>query len=140
MTTPLDDHEAPAFYQAVLKAFEDLPQQPSGVETKFLGMAAWHSLTREQQADQLPVVLGAYVQLVHDEEHEMQAEEAAADSTRTYVRVEDIATLWDSVDDRQNQFGEVPAHRQALLNVLCELELLQHRLAMTKDELPGGAS
>jgi hypothetical protein len=36
--------------------------------------------------------------------------------------------LWDCVHGSTADQEEIPAYRRSLINVLCELELLQHRL------------
>lgn len=121
----------PPLYAAVLRSGDLLREEyPNGVSTETIGITAWNGLTNFQRSAELPHVLGTYVSRVYDEENSKVMERRAADPAHTYLGDHDTAMLWDSAMDRPNEFHEVPANREALMNVLCELELLQHRLAM----------
>lgn len=131
--------ELPPLYAAVLEARGRLLKQyPKGVSADAIGLTAWTSLTAAERRDELPHVLGSYVIRVYDEEHSKTLTEHAADPTHTYLGDHDEAILWDCAVETPNGDGEVPANRRALLNVLCELELIRHRLAMRDQN--GGAS
>lgn len=131
----------PPLYAAVLETSARLlKQHPNGTSIDVLGVAAWNSLTTEERSEALPHVLAAYVSRVHDEESAKVLQESAVDPATTYLRDHDETILWDSAVGRQNEYGEVHADRQALLNVLCELELIRHRLEMRdSDTGEGGA-
>lgn len=128
----------PPLYAAVLETGTRLMKQhPRGVSTETIGITAWNSLAPEQRREELGHVLGAYVSRVHDEERTKTLEARAADPTHTYLDDHDVTILSDSTATTANDYGEVLADRVALFNVLCELELLQHRLAMRTQQ--GGA-
>lgn len=121
---------APPLYAAVLATQDCLLRDPAGTTFEEIGTVAWRSLTKAEQRGALPRVLGAYVHLVHDEERARRLDREARDTTHTYLGEFDAGCLWDAATLSPDTAGEVPADRQALLNVLCELELLQHRLAI----------
>lgn len=120
------DHETlPPLYAAVLETNKALY---NGMTTERLGLVAWGALTPLQQAEALPYILGVYVHRVYEDERMRRLDRHAADTTHTYLDDADTLTLWDAVHDSSTD--EVFTDRAALLNVLCEVELLQHRLAM----------
>lgn len=119
------------FYTAVLATSQRLAaERPEGASLETIGALAWGQLTAEQQADQARHVLGLYARTVLDEERMRVLDAAAEDRTHTYLDVLDTAMAWESAHDRPDDEGCVPVSKSALLNVLCELELLQHRLDM----------
>jgi hypothetical protein len=121
----------PPLYAAVLEnSTRLLKQHPRGVSVDAIGLAAWMSLTAAERNEELPHVLGSYVTRVHDEEGAKSLTERAVDPTHTYLAEGDKASLWDCATAVPDEHGEVTADRQALLNVLCELELIRHRLDM----------
>lgn len=132
----LPETEYPPMYGAVLATQRRLlAAHPGGVNTEEIGIQAWQSLTPEQQLSELRHVLGAYVHRVGEEENSKLLDTRAADTTHTYLGDHDTSILWDTVlGVRPDKHNEVPAEREALLNVLCELELLQHRLAMREED------
>lgn len=121
----------PPMYAAVVQATKRLLAN-LGDEASYeqIGMAAWETLHAVERITELPKVLAAYARRVHDEEQLMRLEVTARDDAHTYLGEDDAAVLWDSTHHAPDVHGEIPVERQALLNVLCELELLQHRLAM----------
>lgn len=132
MTAAFDDLETlPPFYAAVLETEALLcKQKPNGFSFEELGVKAWATLSLADKQCDLPYVLGAYARVVRDERQERQRDQHAADLTHTYLDDSDTSVLWDATVGTPDEDGAVPALRDALLNVLCELELLQHRLAM----------
>jgi|GEM_PF-4246283 len=126
------DVDTPALYREVMAELET----SDGVTFNAIGVVAWERLSGEQRREALPLLLGAYALTCFEEERVRQRVEAAEDPTRTYLGDHDTALLWDSVGTPANQFDEVPADINALRNVMCELELLQHRLAMRDAERP----
>ena len=129
----------PPMYAAVLETENRLHKEhPGGFDMNLLGVKAWESLTLTEQYGALPGILGAYAHVVREEENAKRLQRHAEDATHTYLDSHDVAMLWDSVACTPDADGEVPAERNALANVLCELELLQHRLAM-RDQPEGGA-
>lgn len=127
----------PPMYAAVLETGNRLMRQPGGASTDTIGAAAWASLTDAERRAAMPNILGAYVSRVHEEENVKRLRERAADPTHTYLADGDVASLWDSIASTPNGHDEVIADSAALLNVLCELDLLLHRLAMRDRQ--GGA-
>jgi len=128
--------DTPPLYQAILDSFAENAEASVPAET--IGMLAWERLSGAQRRDALASVLAVYVMRVHEEEHARRLDTAARDDTHSYLQDFDVAMLWDSASTPANQFEEVPANADALRNVLSELELLQHRLAMRDaDETEG---
>jgi hypothetical protein len=127
----------PPFYAAVLEnSSRLLKNYPRGISRDAIGLAAWTALAPIERRDGLPHVLGAYVGIVHDEERTKNLAQRAADPTHTYLGDHDEAILWDCITAAPDEGGEVSADRQSVLNVLCELELIRHRLEM-RDQKDG---
>lgn len=115
-------------YEAVIEVTAEGAGETVSAES--LGMVAWERLSGDQRRAALSTLLVTYVMRVHREESERQLEQAVWDDTHTYLAEFDTAMLWDSVHTPANKFDEVPADINSLRNALCELDLLQHRLAM----------
>jgi hypothetical protein len=130
-----DQETLPPLYAATLAEFKRLVTNGNGATFEEIGMAAWRRLSARDQNAAFPCALGAYVMRVREEEQAKRLDTHATDPTHTYLDEHDTAILWDSVHGRPNDDCEVLADRQALMNVLCELELVRHRLNM----LGGGA-
>lgn len=64
------------------------------------------------------------------DETRVSKDEAARDTTHSYLDDVDVQALWDEALAPPDEDGAVSVGRQELINVLCELELLQHRLSM----------
>lgn len=125
----------PPMYAAVLETQSRLlKEQPAGVDTQQIGIRAWESLTLAEQQEALPQLLASYVHVVQDQEHDQRLDLEAEDTTHTYLDVADTSMLWDSATCGTD--GETSVDRKSLINVLCEVELLTHRLAM-RDEIGG---
>lgn len=131
-----DQDTLPPLYAAVIAAFDRLVSNGRGATFEEIGVEAWRNIDRTDRTAALPLILGAYANLVRDEEESKRITVLAADRTHSYLDHDDVAMLWDSALDKPDRFDEVGANQQALMNVLSELELLQHRLAM-RDQ--GGA-
>lgn len=122
---------ASPLYAAVLRVLKD--PADSGT-TDEIGLRAWQSLSWDQRRGDLPFALGAYVGRVIDDENSRRLDEAAADRTHSYLDDHDWASVWDSAMGDPDYHGDVEVNRQSLINVVYELELLQHRLAMRDQE------
>lgn len=120
--------QTPPLYQAILDVTAENGDGECTLDA--IGMVAWERLSGVQRRDALSSLLTVYVTRVREEESSLRLERAAGDDTHTYLAEFDMAMLWDAALTPANAFGEVPADIDALRNVLCELELLQHRLAM----------
>jgi hypothetical protein len=122
------DTETSGLYDAILA----VRAENAGEEVTFesIGLVAWERLSGAQRREALSDLLTVYATRVSEEESMRQLDRAAWDDTHTYLQEFDTAMLWDSASTPANRFEEVPANADALRNVLCELELLQHRLAM----------
>lgn len=130
----------PPLYAAILKIQTRLLSESNdGVDARQIGNAAWESLTFVERIEAMPQLLGAYVHVVYEEERLKRLQQRAEDSAHTYLEDSDVSVLWDSALGVPDEDGEVAADRRALLNVLCELELLTHRLAMRESSETGGA-
>lgn len=131
---------AAGLYGAVLSSWQELSKKhPNGVITEAIGLHAWDSLDHEQRIQAFPYALGAYVRRVLDEENMRVMDRAVRDTTKTYINAHDVVSLHDSLDGLHHRFGkgaEVIAEvdAEALHNVLGELELLQHRVAMLQNQ------
>lgn len=122
----------PAFHTAILRAqIRLLNERPDGVSYLTVGSTAWRNLTDEDRGEALALMLGSYAADVcveaNDQQHEERLAQDAADPGKGYLAEGDTSSLWDSVFANAE---EVEVDRQSLMNVLCELELLQYRLAM----------
>lgn len=123
----------PDIYTAVLRAQHKLHREhPDGISFDAIGIEAWNGLTPEQRFEALPTVLRYYAIRVNDEEHARKLADDATDTATSYLEPADVPTLWDSI--LCAEVDPVEADRFALIHVLSELELLQHRLAMRDAE------
>ncbi|MFF1743532.1 hypothetical protein [Streptomyces mirabilis] len=130
--------KAGLFYSLVHAALAvKLREQPTGSSVGLIeiGHAAWRQLTPIEQAHTLDTLFTAYIRRVIDEDRERQLSAAAADDTKTYLEPDDLPLLAEclsyvEVIDDGTQLEGVPA--SSLHNVLSEIDLLRHRLAMTK--------
>lgn len=127
------DTELPPLYTAVLAAMN--ATRAAGSEPMRLddiGQAAWNSLTPYKRRAALPSILGIYVQRVIDEQHALAADHDAHNpDLHTYLDPADEAIAWDAYHD-DNSTGQSTIERDTLLNILCELDLLRHRLDMAR--------
>ncbi|MEV4043143.1 hypothetical protein [Streptomyces sp. NPDC049744] len=110
-------------------------QQPGGVDVALIGHEAWRQLTPIQQAHALDGLFVAYILRLHDEERTTRLDQAAAE-VKTYLEGDDEHLLQDALAAARpiNEDTEVSVCAAALANVLDELDLIRHRLAMaTRD-------
>ncbi len=125
----------PPLYRAVLDAREELQRATrGGVSVQDIGLRAWDALNVDQRRAALSGVLFAYAERVFDEERARQLDQKAADVTHTYLDLDDVQMLWESALVEADDYEQVVANKAALINVLAELELVQHRLAMRNAE------
>lgn len=112
-------------------------ENPNGVDCSTIGHHAWRQLTPIQQAKALPDLFTAYVVRLHEEERAAKLQATA--SAKTYLEGDDEYILQDALTSVR-PIGEDTTIdgvcASALANVLDELDLLRHRLAMRdrKDE------
>lgn len=102
-------------------------EYPDGYSTELPGRHAWDVLTEDERNAALKSLFSAYASVIHDEDSSRLITKAADDGT-SYLAEWDVSMLWDSALSKPDEHDEVSADRAALLNVLCELELLQYRL------------
>jgi hypothetical protein len=136
-----EDMLEPGLYRKVLDEFDKLAGK-AGASVNLIGQRAWAQLTEEQQRHQWPHVLGAYVRVVMDEENDRLAERNARDLTKNYADSDDVTSLSDSLFAVEKLLGHgieltVEVDAQALSNVVAEVELLQHRVAMLRQQVGG---
>lgn len=127
--------DSSSFYGAVQEARTKLHREhPGGIDVVLIGHEAWRQLTPVQQAQALDGLFVAYIVRLHDEERAARLDTAAAE-VKTYLQGDDEHILRDAL------FGIQPLGEDAtvdgvcasaLANVLDELDLLRHRLAMAK--------
>lgn len=110
-------------------------EYPDGYDVELPGRHAWSVLTPEQRAKALGSLFYAYWHLVHDEDNERRLDKEA-DNGNSYLKPGDVSTLWEYTHDGADKQGECRADHAALMNVLCEVELLQHRLARLSQKMP----
>ncbi|MFD0138027.1 hypothetical protein ACFVIL_29305 [Streptomyces sp. NPDC127159] len=121
------------WYAAVQQARNILLREnPGGVDCATIGHHAWRQLTPVQQALALPDLFTAYIVRLHDEDRFAQLNAADAE-VKTYLEGDDEYILHDALKgvrpiDEDTTVNGVCA--SALANVLDELDLLRHRLAM----------
>ncbi|MFF2511667.1 hypothetical protein [Streptomyces sp. NPDC058086] len=124
-----------AFYGAVQEARAKLHREhPGGVDVTLIGHEAWRQLTPVQQAQALDGLFVAYIVRLHDEERAAKLNAAAAE-VKTYLEGDDEHMLHDALGavrpiGEDTEVNGICA--SALANVLDELDLLRHRLAMAK--------
>lgn len=128
---------APAFHIELLRAQTQLlRERPEGVSYFAIGTVAMASLTEEQRSEAYVLMIGHYATGIccehNDQENAERLERDAADPATTYLGDIDVGILWDAVLDGKSESTE--CNREVLMNVLSELELLQHRLAMSERE------
>lgn len=125
-----------SLYGAVQEARAKLHREhPGGVDVARIGHEAWRQLTPMQQAQSLDGMFVAYIVRLHDEERAQQLDTAAADKTKTYLEPDDEHILADSLAGADSLGPDAQVDgvcASALSNVLSELDLLRHRLAMAK--------
>lgn len=114
-------------------------EYPDGYNIELPGRHAWDSLTTEQRAEALNSLFYAYALLIHDEDNERRLDHDADNGT-SYLKPGDVALLWEYTHAAHNEHGEVLVDHAALLNVLCEVELLQHRLTRFQNRDDSGES
>lgn len=137
-----DETLPPGLYEKVLAEF-DRVAKTGGDDTNVIGLRAWRRLDPQAQARQMPSLLGCYVRRVIDEENSKLLDRAARDTGKSYLGDHDVDSLTDSLFSVAALLGhgidvDVTVNAESLANVLAELELVQHRLAMR--EQPGSAS
>lgn len=100
-----------------------------GYGVAMIGRMAWANLPDQDKPATLDGFFTSYWMTLFDEEREDRlAREARSDTS--YAEPSDIADLWTCIHETKGSpecIDDVP--RQSLMNVLSELELLQHRLA-----------
>lgn len=101
-------------------------EYPNGYDITIVGEHAWSSLPDEHKQSTLRGFFSDYWVAFNDQRN---AERFDADSRdgKHYADGTDVAIVWDAVLTADGE--EATVYRQSLLNVLCELELLQHRIA-----------
>jgi hypothetical protein len=115
-------------YMAARTLYEtQFPEGGYGVA--MIGRMAWANLPEQDKASTLDIFFTNYWMTIHDEEREDRLAREAKSGT-SYVDPSDTADLWLCIQETKGSpesIDDVPT--KALMNVLSELELLQHRLA-----------
>ena len=124
------------FYGAVQEAQAKLHRENPGswIDVKTIGHAAWRELTPIQRAQALDGLFSAYVRRVNDERRAARLDQAAAE-VKTYLEADDEHLLHDALSSVRPIGEETEVNgvcASALANVLDELDLLRHRLAMAR--------
>lgn len=118
------------FYREFVKARALFQSQfpDGGYGVALIGRQAWANLADQHKASALDIFFTDYWMRVHDEEQEDRLAREASDGT-SYITPSDPADLWLYIHETKGEPEEIEVPRQQLINVLSELELLQHRLA-----------
>jgi hypothetical protein len=142
--TEVEDQAFPdgLFAQVITSHAEMCAAHPGGVLREAIGMHAWSKLTTEQRIHALPGLLGCYTGVVLTEERARQIDTEARKNDQSYLGDFDTAVLTDALFSVTEFLGkgidvDVEVNDEALSNVLAELELLQHRVAMLRNEKDG---
>lgn len=136
-TTPDDAADLSVLYRRTLESIRTLMGSGHMVGMDDIARHAWDRLTEQERADAIPQLMVSYVTRVSYEESEQVYARAAADpNLRSYLRDHDIVSLWESHADPTGGPDQAVVDRKALLNLLCEDELLRHRLDMACGESP----
>lgn len=139
----LPDHvtlhvKAGLFYSLVQETLRKQREEHAGRSIGLIeiGHAAWRNLTPVEQAHTLDALFTAYITRVIDEEREQALGAAAASDVKTYLGPDDLPHLAERLgaagpigDDT-----EVEVYADSLRNILGEIDLLRHRLAMAKND------
>ena len=134
-TDPGDAAELSPLHRQVLDSATKLlePGRPIGYDV--IGRHVWERLSAQQRADSIPELLVAYVAKIQYEALQREyAQVAAGPATNTYLGDDDTTLLWEALTESDDSQEHVTVDRQALLNVTCELELLQTRLDLARGE------
>ncbi|MEU6344454.1 hypothetical protein ABZ883_26300 [Streptomyces sp. NPDC046977] len=111
-------------------------EQPGGVDVVEIGHRAWRALHPIEQAKALDALFTAYAVRLHDEERAARLDQAAAE-VKTYLEGDDEHILQDALNGVRPIGEDTTVDgvcASALANVLDELDLLRHRLAMATKE------
>ena len=128
---PDDAASLSVLYRRVLESTRALVGSGHMVSMADIARHAWGRLTEQERADSVSELLVAYVTRVSYEEAEKVYARAAADpSLHSYLRGSDVPLLWESHADPTGGPDQAVVDRGALLRLLCEDELLRHRLEM----------
>lgn len=123
------------WYAAVQEASAELHREkPGGVDVALIGHRAWRQLTPVEQAHALDDLFVAYICKLHDEQRAARLDDASA-SVKTYIEGDDEYLLQDALNGVRPISDDTTVDgvcASALSNVLDELDLLRHRLAMAK--------
>lgn len=134
-TTPDDAADLSVLYRRVLESTRALMNTGHMVSMSDIARHAWDRMTEQERADAIPQLLAAYVTKISYEEAEKVYAAAAADpDVHSYLRPNDVPLLWESHADPTGGPDQAVVDRGALLRLLCEDELLRHRLDMTRGE------
>lgn len=127
---------SPGLYQEVLAEFDRIAKAGKGEVVQNIGLRAWSRLTDEQRHRDWPHALASYVHQVMDEEN-AKVMDRAVQSATTYLGDFDVTVLSEALHSVRDLIGngievEIEVDAQALANVLDELDLLRHRVAMLR--------
>lgn len=134
-TTPDDAADLSVLHRRVLESTRALMNTGHLVDMADIARHAWDRLTEQERADATPQLLVAYVTKVSYEESEkVYARDAADPDVTTYLRDSDVPLLWEAHANPNGGPDQAVVDRGALLRLLCEDELLRHRLDMARGE------
>lgn len=132
------------FYAAFMEQRQALRRSnPEGYDITAPGCYAWQQLPPEERATALYRLFRAYFWQIHEEEQRASLDQAAADPAKTYLGPDDESLLYESLSyaerDSQGPDKVATVLADSLANVLAEVELLRHRVAMRDAKREGGA-
>lgn len=124
---PIDDYEGEGWYHQYRRSQRwARAEYPDGYDVELPGRHAWSVLREDERTDALGALFYAYWSLVRHEDTERRLDKEA-DTGASYLKTGDVSTLWEYTNDGADEQGECRADHAALMNVLCEVELLRHR-------------
>lgn len=132
-TEPDNPADLSVLHRRVIESARALMNTGLMVEMRDIAEHAWNRMTEQERAEALPELLASYVSRVAYEESKRVYEREAADpNVNSYLRPHDVPMLWAAHDDPNGGPDQAIVDRGALLRLLCEDELLRHRLDMTR--------
>lgn len=132
---PDDPSEISTLYAQTISSIMQLLADGGGTPVGEIAQHVWAGLNTQERADAIGELVANYVLRVQRETAEkVYRREAENPAVTSYVTGDDILSLLDSVHDATGGPDEAVVNRKALMNLLCEDELLRHRLDMARGE------
>ena len=133
---PDDAAELSVLHRRVIESARALIGTGHMVDMNDIAEHAWGRMSEQERAESLSELLIAYTtKLSYEESAAVYQREAADPDVKTYLRDSDVPNLWEAHADPTGGPDQAVVDRKALLNLLCEDELLRARIDLAR----GGA-